>query len=119
MSAWKETYVATYGGQGRISFQHVSLQRQAMAMHDIIRIHAGNEGAPTIGPAGVERCDQPLRERLDEAKARVARCEPAGVICRLIPRTVIDDHTLPIGFTLALYTAQAGRQGGGSVTHGQ
>jgi hypothetical protein len=98
--------VATHGGQRWIGFQQVYLHGQAMAMHDIVSIHAGDEGATAIGPSGVERFDQTMRGRLDEAKTRIELCEAASTIYRIIKRTVIDNDTLPVGFALPLNAAQ-------------
>ncbi len=53
-------------------------------MHEIIRVHAGNERATASRPAGVEGLDQAARRRLDEVKTRVTRCELAGAGHRIV-----------------------------------
>ena len=111
MAARKQADVATDSSKSGIGSQRVNLSCQAVAVHQVVGVHTGNEGrAAPLQPSVQGGNDAPVG-RADDLETRVTGGEVAGAGKGVVQRAVIDDHAVPSRLDLALHTTQAGRQG--------
>jgi len=93
------------------ALERLDLDGQALAMHEIVRIHARDEGCTAALQAGVQRSDDALGRRDDNGEALIAVRKRLGALHGRVGGPVVDDDTLPPRLALPLDAAQTCRQG--------
>ena len=78
MAARKQADVATDRGQSGIVPQRLCLHRQAVAVHQVVGVHAGNEGGTAPLQPGVQGGNDAPVGRADDLETRVTGSEVAG-----------------------------------------
>ena len=105
MAARKQANVTTDGGESGIGPQRLGLRRQAVAVHQVVGVHAGNQGCTAPSQPGVQGRNNAAMGCADDLKARVLSGKVAGACQGVVVRAVIYDHAVPTSLALALQAA--------------
>jgi len=104
----EEPDVAADGGERRLRVERAELGGEALAVHDVVGVHARDHSAEAALEAGAERRDEALVRRGDDPEALVVRGKALGDGARAVLRAVVDHDALPTRERLARHAAEAG-----------
>ena len=91
MAAWKQANVAADGSKSGIGPQRLGLSRQAVSVHQVVGVHAGDQGRAAPLQPGVQGGNDAAMGCADDLKARVLSGNVAGARQGVVVRTIIDD----------------------------
>src|SRR5690606_15491177 len=89
-----------------VVLERPELQREALAAHDVVGVHAGDERRPGPFEPRLERLHEPALGPTQKLDAWIARGEDAGDLGRAIGGAVVDDDAAPARLRLARHAAE-------------
>jgi len=110
-AAREETDVAADGGEVPSIRERRELRAQPGAVHDVVGVHASDEGRAAAVEPDIQRLDEPPVGRRDDAEAGVPLREGTGAGERAVRGAVIDDDALPARLGLPLDAPQTDPDG--------